>query len=93
MESQENIIKKLIAKAEEDTGFRKRLVDDPILALKEVFDIEVPKDFNVVVHQDDARTAHLVLPASPELTDSQLQRAAGGGICGSGTTDWLETLP
>lgn len=87
MESQENMIKKLLAKAEEDTGFRKRLVANPNSALKEAFDIEIPEDFNVVVHEDNARTAHLVLPASPELTDAQLQQAAGGGICGSGTTD------
>ena len=78
METQESMIKKLTAKAEEDSDFRGRLLANPSSALKEAFDIEVPKDFNVVVHEDDARTAHLVLPASAELTDAQLQQAAGG---------------
>lgn len=93
MDTQQSLMKKLVDKAQEDTGFRAQLLDNPSSALKEAFDIEIPDNFSVVVHEDDARTAHLVLPASSELTDTQLQQAAGAGICGSGTTDWLETLP
>ena len=78
MESQESLLKKLVAKAEEDTDFRGRLLANPNSALKEVFGIDVPDDFNVIVHEDAARTAHLVLPATSELTDAQLQQAAGG---------------
>ena len=81
METQQRMLERLIAKAQEDTDFREQLVADPNSALKEAFDIEVPDDFNVVIHEDDARTAHLVLPTSTELTDAQLQQAAGGGIC------------
>ena len=84
MESQESLLKKLVAKAEEDTDFRGRLLANPHSALKEVFGIDVPEDFSVMVHEEDARTAHLVLPASPELTDVQLQQAAGGGDCAFG---------
>ena len=80
METQRSMMEKLIAKAQQDAGFRGRLVANPSSALKEAFDIEVPEDFSVVVHEDDARTAHLVLPASTELTDAQLQQAAGGEI-------------
>ena len=82
METRESLIEKLVAKAEDDTDFRGRLIADPGSALKEVFGIEVPIDFTVVVHEDDARTSHLVLPASAELSDAQLQRAAGGAWCG-----------
>ena len=78
METQQSSMEKLIAKAQEDADFRARLVADPSSALKEVFDIKVPEDFNILVHEDDARTAHLVLPTSPQLTDVQLERAAGG---------------
>ena len=80
METRERMLQKLIGRTEEHTDFRGRLVADPGSALKEAFNIEVPEDLSVVVHEDDARTAHLVLPASAELTDSQLQQAAGGGI-------------
>ena len=80
METQQSMMEKLIAKAQEDAGFREQLVAVPNSALKETFDIEVPEDFNVVVHEDDARTVHLVLPASSELTDAQLEQAAGGEL-------------
>ena len=80
METQRSMMEKLIAKAQQDANFRGRLVANPSSALKEAFDIEVPEDFSVMVHEDDARTAHLVLPASTELTDAQLQQAAGGEI-------------
>ena len=82
-------MQKLVAKTEEDSGFRGRLLTDPRLVLKEVFDIEIPDDFNVVVHEDDTRTAHLVLPAYIELTDAQLQRAAGGVTCNGKAPFWL----
>lgn len=74
-------MKKLIAKAQEDASFRELLLDDPRSALKKAFDVEIPDDFNVVVHEEDARTARLVLPASAEMTDVQLQQMAGGGSC------------
>lgn len=78
MESQQDLMEKIIAKAQEDADYRRQLLADPNSALEEAFDIEVPKELSVVVHEDDAHTVHLVLPASPELTDVQLQRAAGG---------------
>ena len=82
METKDSVLAKLIARTEEDSEFRARLLTDPNAALKEAFDIDLPGDFNVEVHEDDARTAHLVLPASAELTDTQLEKAAGGdGIC------------
>ena len=81
METQQSMMKKLIATAQEDTDFRGRLIADPSSALKQAFNIDVPEDSNVVVHEDDARTANLVLPASTELTDVHLQQAAGGSSC------------
>ena len=78
MENREGMLEKLLARAGNDADFRGRLVSNPRSALNEAFDIEIPEDLNVVVHEDDARTAHLVLPASSELTDAQLQQAAGG---------------
>ena len=78
MESHDSMLQKLIAKAEESTEFRERLLTDPGSAVEEAFNIELPEDFSVVVHEDDAKTAHIVLPMSSELTDAQLQNAAGG---------------
>lgn len=90
METRESMLEKLIAKTEADANFRNRLLANPNSALKEVFDIEVPDDFNIVVHEDDARTAHLVLPESIELSDAQLEQAAGGAVfCSSSTPFWV----
>lgn len=86
MDPQQSMMAKLIDKAEKDEDFRRLLLSDSSLALKEAFDIDLPNDFNLVVHEDNARTAHLVLPASPELTDAQLQQAAGG-FCSE--SEWL----
>ena len=89
METRESMLEKLIARTEEDKNFRSRLVADPSSALKDAFNIDVPDDFNIVIHEDDARTAHLVLPASVELTDAQLQQAAGGKSCFDPTVSWM----
>ena len=84
METHNSLLEKLKAKAAEDADFRKQLIADPRSVLAETFGITVPDGFKVVVHEDDTRTAHLVLPAFPELTDAQLQQAAGGGDCAFG---------
>lgn len=84
METRNSVLEKLIAKTEEDSDFRGRLLANPRSALKEAFSVEVPEDFKVEVHEDEVRTAHLVLPSSAEMTDAQLQNAAGGQFCHTG---------
>ena len=86
MNTREDLQQKLVVKSEEDTDFRARLLADPHSALKEVFGVELPESFNVVVHEEDARTAHLVLPASEELSDIELQQATGGDF--GAACDW-----
>lgn len=78
METQASMLQKLIERAGDDADFRGRLVANPRSVLKEALDIEITDEFNIVVHEDDARTAHLVLPASAQLTDTQLEQAIGG---------------
>lgn len=89
METQQSLMEKLIAKAQAEVDFRKQLLTDPSSALKEAFDIKIPVDFKVEVHEDDARTAHIVLPASTELTDAQFEHAAGGSCVGQAIEDWF----
>lgn len=78
METQDSMQQRLIDKAAEDSAFRARLLAEPREAIREALDVELPGNFDVVVHEDDVRTAHLVLPPSAELTDAQLEQAAGG---------------
>ena len=86
METQASMMEKLIAKAEDDSDFRKKLLEDPHSTLSETFSIQIPDDFKVLVLEDDARTAHIVLPSIKELSDIELQKAAGGWECPFG--DW-----
>ena len=79
MDTQNTIQQRLVDMAEEDGAFRERLIDDPRAAIRESLEVELPEDFNVVVHEEDAKTAHLVLPPSSALSDAQLDQVTGGG--------------
>ena len=69
---------RILSKADEDGDFRARLIADPKAAISAETGATIPDGFDVVVHEDSATTAHLVLPPSPELTGAELQAAAGG---------------
>ncbi len=69
---------RILSKADEDSEFRARLIADPKAAISAEIGADIPEGFDVVVHEDNATTAHLVLPPSPELTEAELEKAAGG---------------
>ena len=69
---------RILSRAGEDGDFRARLVADPRAAVADEIGMTVPEGFNVMVHEDSATTAHLVLPPSPELTEADLAMVAGG---------------
>lgn len=66
-------------KVTEDEDFRNRFLTDPRAVISEEFGIFIPEDFDIQVHEDDATTAHFVLPLSPRLTEESLAQIAGGG--------------
>ncbi len=70
--------KQILGKASEDDEFRARLIADPNGAIASEIGTAIPDGFDVVVHEDSAATAHLVLPPSPELTETELETVAGG---------------
>ena len=59
---------RLIRQALTDQAFRQRLKRDPKAALKE-HGITVPESVTVRVHEADATTVHLVLPALPPASE------------------------
>lgn len=71
----------LTDKAMADGDFRQRLVSDPKAVISEEFGVEVPESFTIMVHQSDASTLHLTLPAGPELNEEQLEMIAAGLSC------------
>jgi hypothetical protein len=81
--NQEEHLKKMqqiIAKAWMDDSFKQMLLADPAAALKQE-GITVPDGVQVKAVENTDKVFHLVLPpkpASDELSDEQLEHAAGG---------------
>ena len=69
----------ILSKAAEDGDFRARLMADPKATISAETGQTIPDGFDLVVHEDSATTAHLVLPPSPALTDAELETVAGAG--------------
>jgi len=68
----------ILTKADEDSDFRARLLTDPKAAISTELGTAIPEGFNVLVHEDSATTAHLVLPPSPALSEAELKGITGG---------------
>ena len=68
----------ILDRAAEDSDFRARLIADPKAAISAEIGATIPDGFDVAVHADSATTAHLVLPPSPALTETELEAVAGG---------------
>ena len=68
----------ILSKAADDEEFRASLIADPKAAISAETGATLPEGFEVVVHEDSATTAHLVLPPSPKLTEAELESATGG---------------
>ena len=71
---------RVLSKAGEDNVFRAHLIADPKAAIASEVGTVVPDGFDIVVHEDSANTAHLVLPPSSELTEAELGTIAGGSM-------------
>ena len=69
---------RILDRAAEDEEFRASLIADPRAAVLAELGTTLPDGFDVVVHEDSATTAHLVLPPTPRLTDAELAAVAGG---------------
>ena len=67
----------LFAKAADDDGFRSRLLADAREVLRDDYGILLPENLKLHVHEEDATTAHLVLPRSKKLTEAELESASG----------------
>ena len=70
---------RVLSKAAEDEEFRARLIADPRGTFSAEIGYDIPDGFGVVVHEDSATTAHLVLPPPPALTEAELMAVAGAG--------------
>ena len=81
MEEQAKKMGLLIAKCWSDDGFKKKLLADPAATLKaEGVKFELPAGMTLKAVENTDKVYHIVLPPKPtELSEEQLEMAAGGG--------------
>ncbi len=73
-------ISQLVAKAWADDSFKKKLQSEPVAALK-VEGVALPDGLQVRAFENTDKSIYLVIPAKPtELSDEDLEKAAGGTI-------------
>jgi len=76
----ENPWAQVVARAWSDEAFKKRLLEQPAVVLKEA-GLEVPEGLQIKVVENTGRLVHLILPPAPgvsELTDKALALVDGG---------------
>ena len=71
---------RILGKAADDSDFRARLIADPKTAISAETGKTIPEGLDIVVHEDSATAAHLVLPPSTVLTEAELEAAASGWV-------------
>ncbi len=74
----EELREEILAQAERDESFRQRLLAGPHEVLEQDYNITLPENIQLHVHEDSASTAHLVLPRSKKLSEAELQASSGG---------------
>ena len=69
-----------------DPGFRDALLADPRAVLSEVVGFDIPESVQVELHEESLTQIHLTIPASENLSDSDLELVAGAGWGMNGCT-------
>ena len=89
MQTAQEMRARIIEKATNDADFRKMLLDDPNAAVTGELGVAIPDSLTIRVHEEDADSAHLVLPPSSKLSEPELGAvAAGFRDTGGGTDSW-----
>ncbi|WP_336776284.1 NHLP leader peptide family RiPP precursor [Paenibacillus sp. MMO-58] len=57
----------IIQKAWEDDAFKQQLLADPKAAIKDVFGVEIPENFEISVVEESPEHFYLVLPPKPSM--------------------------
>ncbi|MBO3458669.1 NHLP leader peptide family RiPP precursor [Aetokthonos hydrillicola Thurmond2011] len=75
----------IIAKAWKDEAYKQELLSNPKAVIEREFGVELPEELQVNIKVEDPNNLYFVLPTKPdfskvELTDEQLEAAAGGTL-------------
>jgi hypothetical protein len=77
----------IAAKAATDPAFRGALLTDARAALLSYFNVAVPSQVSVTVHEETRGSIHIVIPAptTTALSDAELEAVSGGAHLSHGT--------
>ena len=84
MKTHDELRAELVDKAVEDENFRAWLISEPKAAIADALGITVPDSISITVHEDSATSAHLVLPPTALLSETDLEAVAAGDPSGYG---------
>ena len=74
----EELIRFLIDKAHEDHAFRDRLLTSPKTTIESEFNVELPANHEVVVHEESYTETHIVLPPRDKYSKAEREEAKKG---------------
>lgn len=78
MQTAQQMRTRVLDKAASDADYRAKLLDDPRAAIGAELGVTIPDSLTIRVHQEDASCAHLVLPPSSRLGETDLGSVAAG---------------
>ena len=78
MQTESEVRAQVMLKATEDEAFRARLLADPKGVVEAEAGVSFPAGYTFHVHEETATDAHMILPASGQLSTQDLQTVAGG---------------
>ena len=81
MQSAEEMRAVLTQKAMDDPEFRAELIANPKEVMSREFGIQIPEEYNIMVHESNGYEIHLALPTGPDLTEEQLEAISAGLSC------------
>jgi len=85
-DEQKKAVEAFTRKAATDAKFREQALKNPAQAVKELTGKELPQGFNIKAVARNGADLVVVVPdlvkAGGELSDSELEKVAGGGRCG-----------
>lgn len=88
METRHDLENRLISRAGEDEVFRSLLLENPREAVRDETGMTIPAHIELTVHEEGRASFHMVLPASPRLSEQELESISGG----SSTSDALSSV-
>ena len=83
LKAYKHIYDNIMQRASEDVEFRAALAADPKDTIQKEYEVNLPENMEIKVHESDLNTVHLALPLNPRtLQEGELTGIQGGGIPG-----------